>query len=393
MPEMSRKVIFLMGAPTPQSLNWDEDDLLDGPVFPFDGADPTEDLSAVTDTQPVKWRLLSNPEPYRHSLTRAGSAHFLTMDLAHQDDISGAPGATSAESTLFQFYNHSFAVHETSEISAPGAHSATDSVRESGLWTDSVGSSSMGTAQDSEVSEHDVCIRGPVTDLQDIPTAVYLDSIIPQTMTVNLIVGVVTIRPPRRIVTRQWKKELDLVEMVVGDETRSGFGVTFWLPPPEAAAVTGKDNVETKAGHELRRTLATLRPRDIVLLRMVGLSTFRERVYGQSLRKGITTVELLHRQRVDVTDVGGRYSAKRLRLHQGPTAPLSANAEYSGADGGNGAADAKKEDDLPVVKTSKVREWIRRFVDWAPEAAGGERESLQTKRGPILLPPDSQEGL
>jgi hypothetical protein len=396
-PKTPRKIIFLMGAPTPQSLNWEEDHLLDGPIFPFDGADTTDSHSLATDTYPVKWRLLSHPEPHRRSIVNAGAAQFLTTrDLAHQDDVSGVQAATSADSALAQFYNHSFAVHETSDISAPGTHSAADSVRESGLWTDSGGGSSAETIEDSEVSEHEVGIRGPITDLQDIPSAAYLDSIVPQTMTVNLIVGVVTIRPPRRIVTKQWKKELDLVEVVGGDETRSGFGVTFWLPP-EARTVTGKDDIETKAGHELRHTLETLRPRDIVLLRMVGLSTFRERVYGQSLRKGITTVELLHRQRVDATDVGGRYSAKRLRLCQGLSPTRSdPNPDHSHPDDAAdvaAAATGAKKDDLPVVKTSKVREWIRRFVDAAPEGAGGGMQSPPAKRGPIWLPPDSQDGL
>ncbi|KAL5362449.1 hypothetical protein BJX96DRAFT_153942 [Aspergillus floccosus] len=388
MPKMPQKIIFLMGAPTPQSLNWEEDHLLDGPIFPFDGADTTDSHSLVTDPQPVKWRLL----PYRHSMVNAGAAQFFTtQDLAHQDDLSGVQAATSADSALAQFYNHSFAVHETSEISAPGTHSAADSVRESGLWTDSVGGSSAETIQDSEVSEHEVGIRGPITDLQDIPSAAYLDSIVPQTMTANVIVGVVTVRPPRRIVTKQWKRELDLIEVVVGDETRSGFGVTFWLPP-EPSTVTGKDGVEAKAGHELRRTLETLRPRDIVLLRMVGLSTFRERVYGQSLRKGITTVELLHRQRVDATDVGGRYSAKRLRLCQGPTGS-DPNPDHLHSDEAAAAGAGAKKEDLPVVKTGKVREWIRRFVDAVPEGAGGGPQSPPAKRGPIWLPPDSQEGL
>lgn len=372
---MSRKVIFLMGAPTPRSLNWNEDQLLDKPIPPFMGAETLLDGdSAITDAHPVKWRLLPDPMssrvlgPNRNFSNMAGAKFLTTHDLGPPEDVLTSPAEDSA---LCQFYNHSFAVHETFEISAPGTHSMTDSL-ESELWTDSAGSNSVASAN-QETQETGLCLRGPITDLQDIPSVTYLDSIVPQTMTVNLIVGIITVRPPRRIVTRQWHTELDLVEVVVGDETRSGFGVTFWLPPSNPK-VSSRQGAEEQAGHELAQTLATLRPRDIVLLRMVGLSTFRERVYGQSLRRGITTVELLHRQRVDVTDAGGRYSARR--LHR---------------DANNGMTDAKS-DDLPLAKASKVHEWIRRFVDEPPDAAGGEAPGPGAKRGPMtVLPPDTPD--
>ncbi|KAF9888008.1 hypothetical protein FE257_009398 [Aspergillus nanangensis] len=372
---MSKKVIFLMGAPTLRSLNWDEDKLLNNPISPFYGAEeePEEECRLDDDTQPVKWRLLQDQfDPNAGQsldFTTSRNAQFLTArDLTTTGDISRIFPIATEDSALFQFYDHSFAVHETSEISAPGAYTG-DSTRESGIWTDSTGTS-IAMTDDGEVSEPALPINGPIADIESIPSAAYLNSIIPQTMSVNLIVGIITIRPPRRIVTRQWKKELDLVEVVVGDETRSGFGVTFWLPPTEPRLATNK-GCETREGHELRQTLASLRPRDVVLLRMVGLSAFRERVYGQSLRKGITTVELLHRQRVDVTDAGGWYSTKRLRDHLN----LAQHQET-------------KNDDLPLVKASKVREWIRHFVGVSPESTGGE--SRRTKRG-LILPPDTQE--
>ncbi|KAB8258278.1 hypothetical protein BDV32DRAFT_126128 [Aspergillus pseudonomiae] len=358
---MSRKIIFLMGAPTMRSLQWNEEELLTAPVSPFQSSDihNGEDL-LFTDPNPVKWRLLQDerfveaPDENPGLGIDRGTHFFTTQDLVAPSSLSTAP----EDSTLTQFYDHSFTVHETSEITAPGVHLG-DSAKESDIGADSTGTS-IATEESLGLESP---VQGGITDLQNIPSAAYLTSIVPQTMTVNLIVGIATIRPPRRIVTRRWKNELDLVEIVVGDDTRSGFGVTFWLPPVEKRIALGHHD----ESHELRKMLETLRPRDIVLLRMVGLSSFRERVYGQSLRKGITKVDLLHRQRVDVTDAGGMYSARSLMNHD----------------------TTAKNDELLRVKARKVREWIRRFVSTTTDLAGGDARE-PTQRGPSL-PPDTPE--
>ncbi|RDW60524.1 uncharacterized protein DSM5745_10982 [Aspergillus mulundensis] len=272
----------------------------------------------------------------------------------------GLQAIEQENSELSQFYDHSFTVHETSEISAPGTLLG-DSTMDSGQWTASI-DTSIATNDERETSAVRPYIQGSVTNLQDIPNTVYLNSIVPQTMTINLIVAIIDIRPPRRIVTRQWKREQDLVEVVVGDETRTGFAVTFWLPPSDNKVVTAR-GCGDGAGEELRASLMQLRPRDIVLLRTVGLGCFRDRVYGQSLRKGLTKIDLLHRQQVDATDTGGIYKLRDILNH------------------------VAKDDDLPLVKVRKVHEWIRRFV---PEAAGG---SNRKRRRIATLPPDSQDGM
>ncbi|KAA8648691.1 hypothetical protein EYZ11_010264 [Aspergillus tanneri] len=365
---MSKKVIFLTGAPTLQSLSWEENELLNAPVYPFhDAGIENERFRSFSDAcNPVKWRLLQDlaiPEVSTpKDISGSQVARFFTInDLATPSRIS-IPA--TEDSALSQFYDHSFEIHETSEISAPGDHSE-DSLKESRLWADSTGSS-IATSSDEEALRPALSMHGHITDLQEIPSAAYLEGIVPQTMTVNLIVSIITIRPPRRIVTRHWQRELDLVEMVVGDDTRSGFGVTFWLQPAER---------DCGDEHELGRSLSTVRPRDIVLLRMVALSSFRKRVYGQSLRKGVTKIDLLHRHRVDATDTGGMYSARRLREINQDGAP-------------------KNVDDAMRAKVSKVHEWIKLFV---PDAEGGD-SNRQRQGGPRhfpkknpLLPPDTPE--
>ncbi|EAW24980.1 uncharacterized protein NFIA_104680 [Aspergillus fischeri NRRL 181] len=366
---MSTKLIFLMGAPTPQSLCWEEDGLLDNPIFPFSGPNVEDQVNQpVSESHAVKWRLLQDlkvQEQERENVCSEPDRHAIFLRTQDLTPLDGVSSISPDDSVISQFYDHSFAVHETCEISLPGAHLG-DSMQESGLSTDST-ATSVASSSDREAPEvGSLAIRGCLSDLKDIPSATYLQSIVPQTMTVNLIVGIIAIHPPRRIVTRQWKRELDLVEVVVGDETRTGFGVTFWLPLGDEKIATGRCDM---GAQKLRTSLSSLRPRDIVLLRMVGLSSFRERVYGQSVGRGATKVDLLHRQRIDATDAGGIYSTRRLQTFR---------------------EDETKHGDLPLLmKVCKVREWIRLFVDRAPDLVGGG--PLTSRRHGQPLPPDTQE--
>lgn len=358
---MPTKVI-LMGAPTFRSLQWDEDKLLNTPISPFHGSDSHhQEAWPFPDNQPVKWRLLQDSP----AMEQANGDALLDLNCNTMFLTTEGLADTAEDSALSQFYDHSFAVHATSEVSVPRSFSEHSSLQESGLWVDSImTSSALSTSSKQDGSDHPsfIPIQGQVSDLQDIPSASHLRSIVPQTMTVNLIVGIITIHPHRRVVTKQWKRELDIVEMVVGDETRSGFSVTFWVLPE-----SGHTNNNNNNGG-LGRSLAGLRPRDIVLLRMVGLSSFRERVYGQSLRKGVTQIDLLHRQRVDTTDAGGIYGLRRL------------------------LDTSRDEEDPMIVKARRVREWIQRFVLAAPEPAGGDEAGgmHRMKRGQTL-PPDTPE--
>ncbi|KAL4947966.1 hypothetical protein BDW69DRAFT_177357 [Aspergillus filifer] len=253
---MSSRTIFLVGAPTFSTLQWEESGLLSESVPPFQNSSiHHETPRMLQEDNSIKWRLLpgSIDSETPHSKCSAGiaaRAHFLTThDLA---TFFGRQEPTRGDTEQSQFYDHSFTVHETSEISAQCALLG-GSTLDSNLGTESTGTS-FATNEDGEVSIARPHIQGGITDLQDIPNSAYLNSIIPQTMTVNLIATIIAVRPPRRIVTRQWKRELDLVEAVVGDETRTGFGVTFWLPPLDNEPNT-RQSGKNAAGDELRRLL------------------------------------------------------------------------------------------------------------------------------------------
>lgn len=149
---------------------------------------------------------------------------------------------------------------------------------------------------------------------------------------------------------------MELVELCVGDETRAGFEITFWLSDKP---VRRQNPTGPTGGYDTRETLASLRAQDIVLVRNVALASFRGRVYGQSLRKDATKAFLLYRRRIDRNDVGGCYSSSNL--------------------------DLEKLNDMntQTLKAAKVKDWVDRFV-----GVRASTERLQQKAE--VLPPDTQ---
>ncbi|KAL2005804.1 hypothetical protein VTN00DRAFT_10297 [Thermoascus crustaceus] len=368
---MSRKLIFLMGAPTPGSLNWDEDKLFDGPIPPFSGENVSDRGNLLpSDAPAAKWRLLQDHQLFEQTSTQDNQQEplfFTTRDLVGdttEQSVLTATGDTSAAAgdiALSQFYDHSIAIHEESRVSFSESAYLDSTHDETSILTEESTRYSFETqpGDDREVAETRFpSLRGHLSDLKDIPNAGYLRSIVPQTMTVNLIVGIIAVYPPRRVTTRRWKREMDIVELVVGDETRTGFGLTFWIPPGH-----GRDRPDQDG---LGKTLAGLRPRDIILVRTLGLSSFRERVYGQGLARGMTKIDLVHRQPVDRSDSCGLYSTR--------------------------AVSVAGRDEPHLLKTRRVREWIWQFVGSGPDGAGGDggmsHGHAQQARH---LPPDTQE--
>ncbi|PHH61363.1 hypothetical protein CDD81_441 [Ophiocordyceps australis] len=154
----------------------------------------------------------------------------------------------------------------------------------------------------------------PLCSLAQVPPPGHIVGLQPQTMTLNLVVGVLSMSQPR-IVTTRWRQTLRLVEMLVGDDSASGFAVTFWLPRDAAGAVDA------------------LRRQDVVLLENVALHVFGNKVYGQSLARNMTRVGLLWRS----GGGGARYQSRTLDSRHAPKHAL-------------------------LLKTRRVRDWLLDFV-------------------------------
>jgi hypothetical protein len=353
--------MILAGAPDNASLDWNSNGLLDvfsDPIAQFIGLNkPTKTNATNIPYDSVldiaTWRSI----PLERARLETGFSQAHAFDgyyQASQDFFTMAEtqGADATSLSLRdEFYEHTLRVH--------------DEIHSSQLPSDSFSSvhTSFGESTDDEsydVSMEDTtivtdgnCTLGlgttHLSDLEDLPNAAYLQSIVPQTMTVNLIVGVISVAEPRVVRTR-WGTPKSLVELLVGDETKSGFSVTFWLSHDSNSA-TDKE-------------LKTLRRQDIVLLRNVALSSFKQKVHGHSLRKNLTKIDLLYRRKLDDDDVGGFYTARDLA--------------------------SRKRKHPQLLKTQRVREWVLKFVGGDVGQLGKRKAKGRAVRSWELPPPDSQ---
>ena len=260
-----------------------------------------------------------------------GSPHFLvTTTLSFTSTSAESAEGDVSRDFLSEFYEHSLAIHD--DIPSSQLLASTKGTQEQ---TTSFGTNETSSFRSSLESRDQPAKEplgnhgdGHLSDLEDIPPPSYLTSIQPQTMTVNVIVGVISIAAPRTIRTR-WGSEKTLIEVIVGDDTKSGFTITFWVPSDDVG----------------RSVLAGLRSQDVILVQNVALTVFMNKVYGSSLRRDLTRVHLLYRRKLDRNDTGGYYSSTDL-IATGHSHPQ-------------------------LQKTAKVKEWVLEFVGHAEKYSKG----------------------
>lgn len=274
----SATIMFLAGAPDADALDWSDEHLTD--IFTLStkrylgtehGNPEKQSTQAWSD-----WRLLgSNDNVFYQSqpLHKNG-----TKDRTHQDD---------------DFLEFSLAVHADLQSSqlAPQASLGGDEeestfLSENSLMSTFLEESTILPADGSLLAATELpptpsakqsfhTLGGPIMSIRAIPNAEHLNRLQPQTMTVNIIAGVISIAPTRSVKVRRGNYTMDVVEITLGDDTKAGFCVSSWHSPE--GSQRGTD--------QLRETLRTLRPQDIVMVEQIALSSFRGQVFGQSLNR------------------------------------------------------------------------------------------------------------
>ena len=307
------------------------------------------------------------------------TTELLSQDLAQESvgsDVSAEDSRPSQESyepeteALADFYDHSFSIHEaipSSQITDLSSCTPGTPVYESNdeMFPEQPTTPGGIIRTSSQRRLSQAPRPKSLTNLSEVPGANYLKSISPQTKTVNLIVGVISVAPSRIVTTgAKWgkPKQVELIELLVGDDTKTGFSITMWLP--REMRVNWKDGAQEKpegTRSVLRRSLKAVRPRDIVLIQNVALSEFRGKVHGQSLRGDVTKIETLFRKRLDGDEQVGCYTAQNLKMATGR--------------------------DAQIVKVKRVRDWMVEFVGDVPDAAATKKKSKKTR---MLLPDDTQ---
>lgn len=384
MHNITPQIIWLTGAPLSSSLDWSERSLCCPLQQCSKEHERTKSPFSSPSIAPPAWRKL--PLETKHlpsgltQLFRSEDAaeketqemdeetSFLTVtdvsilsdcsDHLSSQDIRSSGG--SSDGGLTQFYEYSYALHEEQPASdAIHMDSLDDTTQfsvattESRIEADEMGQQLLQKAAQAKPRSLQT------TSLRNIPNASAIRGLGTSTMSVDLLIAVLSISQPRLIKTKKYGRSVELVEMTVADDTKAGFGITLWLP-------VSKEH-PAKAPHEelLRSSVANLRPQDIILARNVALESFKGKVYGQSLRKGITKLDLLYRNLVDAQDKPGAYSWEELN---------------------------SITDDPQMIRVKAMHGWVMSFVGAGqrPRSIGNRKRNRSTKQGRPQLPADTQ---
>lgn len=387
---MPRKLLIFAGAPLSDSLDWSNSALIDcftEPITRLTGLtkdsqclDPGLVPSFDAEGHPawrslaLKRRRLATGFSQQSALECGGEqfhadpGFFTTAEVSFRSDASSSCVECGDDelqdedesSILSQFRDRSLAAHNDIPSSQLDALCS----EETSFATDATTSFVSNSTQEGSSIVTDEGQPPPpppplyagmgaaaqLHNLDDLPGAEHLASIEPQTMTANIIVGIISILPKRTVRTR-WG-DRSLVEALVGDETRAGFSITFWLP------LSGGTS-----------PLDGLRVQDVVLMRNVALGSFMRKVYGYGLRRDLTKVHLLHRRKLDADDIGGHYSTVDL---QGPPGPPHHRPHPQ------------------LLKARKVREWVIRFVGGGIVPDLGQKRKREGRRRRWDVPPPDE---
>ncbi|OAA48879.1 Nucleic acid-binding, OB-fold protein [Beauveria brongniartii RCEF 3172] len=377
---MPLRIILLAGAPPPSAVDESKCTVehFDEPFHAYINAAETHGTSSSSHhhSSPASiapWRLVTlHRKPLHTGFSQTHSFLARPFYGDHQDggffcpsSLTSSSSSSSSssygrsegrrveqdEAVLSEFCEQSLAIHHSlssSQLRCDDANTTTTATSFldetsflSSLTTPTVGGHQRPPAPNIPPAAH-------LSDLEDVPSAKHVISLQPQTITLNIIVGILSIAQPRSVTTR-WGTTLSLVEVLLGDDTKSGFAVTFWLAR-EAMMAGGKCVL---LGGGLRR-------QDVVLLQNVALHVFRGKVYGQSLRRGQTKVHLLWSKRMDARAC---YSSRAL----------------------NAAGDDAAVENPQIAKTRLVRDWVIRFVGADPEVKGRNKDDVWD------LPPDDTQ--
>ncbi|KAM3453175.1 hypothetical protein MY3296_003938 [Beauveria thailandica] len=386
---MPLRIMLLAGAPPPSAVD-DESrctvEHFDEPFSAYINAAETHGTSSSSrhhsSSSPASiapWRLVAlHQRPLHAGFSQTHSLLGRSFYGDHQDGDFFCPSSLAAassssshdesetnrmeqdEAVLSEFCEQSLAIHHSlssSQIQCEEANATTATTTTttttttsfldetsflSSLTTPTAGGHQRPPAPNIPPAAH-------LSDLEDVPSAKHVISLQPQTVTLNMIVGILSIAQPRSVTTR-WGTTLSLVEVLLGDDTKSGFAVTFWLA--REAMAGGRECVPLLLGG--------LRRQDVVLLQNVALHVFRGKVYGQSLRRGQTKVHLLWSKRMDARAC---YSSRVL----------------------NAAGDDAGVENPQIAKTRLVRDWVIRFVGADPEVRGRNKDHVWDR------PPDDTQ--
>jgi hypothetical protein len=315
---------MLNGAPLCEHLDFEDSKLLAADECHLFDVAASITASADDSTPVFKWRGI----PFKDSRLRTGwsqrflpgsvpgwdmsnislprvsrSVSFLQEDTTHLEPTIAFEDPSLATDS---FLEQSLMFHDTLLSSQVLPDDVTDrTISSSSFLTTSFGTTASDFSSSSKVDEHtlntQVAPKMAVTPLGSLPSAQRLREIYPQTPTPNFICAVTATPQQKEVFVRKGGYKMNLWEIIVADDTRSGFKVTFWLRP-----LRESNNEQNHVQNLLLQTLEGIKVGDILHLRNIALTSFGDTVFGQSLNPAIARA----RTGIDVlTRSGGGSSA------------------------------------------------------------------------------------
>lgn len=349
------RCIFLTGAPEADELEWNEGNLFSTFTIGSSAFDQKSTPRPTASWHIPKWREIALAPERAKSTHEAHEAHFFSFNEQIPDlDIASKQ----------DFLEHSIALIDDLASSQLAPTNADETTFLNSTTLSFLSDTSLRPSDDSEISpspsqKPSIPVNLPITDIRQIPSASHILSIAPQTITINLLCAVISIPQPRTVTLRRRRgndhadnpqaNTMEILDLLVGDETRAGFSISFWMPPLDTQKHKAIDSDDT------RSALQSLRSGDIVIVTNVALSVWRGAVYGQSL--------------------GKRWARNSTRISK--------------------VGDTEVERGVPFGikgKLAKVRGWSDEFVGKADSrTGGGGRGKGKRKFREEELPPDSQD--
>jgi hypothetical protein len=298
------RVIFLTGAPDHDKLDWHHARLLahfQGRLRNYLNPDNCENAEEPTSAFHVipKWRTIQCS--YDDAATSTANStdpqrERGTEFLSFEDDTERS-----------EFLDHTLASFQRSdEVDTDGRAEVRNSNPERDLSFSTLSSTdiSFESASNSIIefaNATDIKFPDSIQDLKRLPSASHLLAIQPQTVTVHLLVGMITVET-RIVQLRKRTGQMDLVELLVGDETAAPFKITFWLQHLDDVVNAKRASADPDIDSTRRAILNSIRPGDILLLTNVALDVFKNTTYGQSLtrRRAGCTTDVVNVSRIDV---------------------------------------------------------------------------------------------
>lgn len=275
------KLLILAGAPSASSLNWS---------LPLHDTF-TRPISSLLDPDPASTSPASSPSTSPSSLPAWRSVPLVKAPLK----TGFTQRSQSSDAPLPSFLNPQFFPSQDSQSFEDDLDEEFDEQTLSQFYDDSIVAHDS-YLDDTSFSDHSYSeysfapslepgVAAPPTDLSELRPSH------PDSRPLTLLVGIISLSE-KTVMTRFGER--DVVEALVGDDTRSAFQLTFWLGAPGTTSA-------------LSTSVSSLRIGDVVLVQGVAVGVFKGRVYGQSVRGGMgTRVYLLFRE--SGNDMTGHYS-------------------------------------------------------------------------------------